>query len=195
MRAYYGDDFELPLPAGHRFPMAKYRLLRERLRSELPALRLIEAPSVGRHTLTLAHDPAYVDAMFEGRLTAGAQRDIGLPWSAALVERACRSVGATMAAARAALQDGVAGNLAGGTHHAGAGRGSGYCVFNDVAVATRVLCRTRHAVPAAPRVAVIDLDVHQGDGGRDLGEMVGLQVATFREALRNADTWAAGDLP
>lgn len=165
MQAYYSDHFVLPLPPGHRFPMAKYRLLRDRIAAELPAVRLLEAPAAGDGELALAHEPAYVRAVAEGSLDAAQQREIGFPWSPAMAERSRRSVGATIAAARAALAEGVAANLAGGTHHASAGRGSGYCVFNDIAVAARLMQAEWHRERRALlRVAVIDLDVHQGNG-------------------------------
>jgi acetoin utilization deacetylase AcuC-like enzyme len=165
VRAYYSDHFVLPLPAGHRFPMGKYALLRDRVASELPQVRLCPAPAASDGELALAHEPAYVSAIAEGWLTAAQQREIGFPWSARMAERARRSVGATIAAARAALEDGVAANLAGGTHHAYADKGSGYCVFNDVAVAARLMQAEWHRrCRALLRVAVVDLDVHQGNG-------------------------------
>jgi acetoin utilization deacetylase AcuC-like enzyme len=165
MQAFYSDHFVLPLPAGHRFPMDKYRLLRDRLAAELPQVRLQVAPATSDGELSLAHEPAYVQAVAEGSLDAAQQREIGFPWSAAMVERSRRSVGASIGAARAALAEGVAANLAGGTHHARADRGSGFCVFNDIAVAARLMqaeWQRRHR--ALLRVAVIDLDVHQGNG-------------------------------
>jgi acetoin utilization deacetylase AcuC-like enzyme len=165
MQAYYSDHFVLPLPPGHRFPMAKYRLLRDRLAAELPAVDLHEAPAASDGELALAHTPAYVQAVADGTLDAAQQREIGFPWSPAMVERSRRSVGATIAAARMALAEGVAANLAGGTHHASADKGSGYCVFNDVAVAARLMQAEWHRRERALlRVAVIDLDVHQGNG-------------------------------
>ena len=161
MKAYYCDHFALPLPPGHRFPMAKYRLLRERLASD-PAVwvDLVEPEAASWDDLQLVHAAPYLDAVRVGRLSPELQRRIGFPWSPAMVERARRSVGGTIAAARSALADGVAVNLAGGTHHAFADRGEGYCVFNDVAVAARVLQRDA----AVRRVAVVDCDVHQGNG-------------------------------
>jgi len=165
MRAYYSDHFLLPLPAGHRFPMAKYRRLRDRIAAELPAVRLLEAPAASDGELALAHAPDYVAAVRDGTLSEAAQRAIGFPWSLQMAERARRSVGATIAAARVALEEGVAANLAGGTHHASAVRGAGYCVFNDIAVAARLMQAEWHrARRRLLRVAVIDLDVHQGDG-------------------------------
>jgi acetoin utilization deacetylase AcuC-like enzyme len=144
--------------------MGKYRLLRERLQG-VSGLVMREAPAASDGELALAHLPGYVSAVVEGQLSAAAQREIGFPWSAFMVERSRRSVGATIAAARAALKEGVAANLAGGTHHACADKGGGYCVFNDIAVAARLMQaewhRTRRSLL---RVAVVDLDVHQGNG-------------------------------
>ena len=165
MLAFHSDLFVLPLPEGHRFPMQKYRLLRESIETGLSAVRLREAPAASDGELALAHTPGYISAVVEGTLDAAAQREIGFPWTQRMVERSRRSVGATIAAARAALHDGVAANLAGGTHHAHADRGSGFCVFNDVAVAARLMQAEWHrAHRALLRVAVIDLDVHQGNG-------------------------------
>ena len=167
MRAFHSDHFVLPLPAGHSFPMSKYRLLREAAEATLPALRLTEAQPASDGELALAHEPAWISAVVEGTTTAAQQREIGFPWSPRMVERARRSVGATIAAARTALQsgEGVAANLAGGTHHAYAHKGSGYCVFNDVAVASRLMQAEWHrAHRRLLRVLVIDLDVHQGNG-------------------------------
>src|SRR3990167_7387123 len=171
MQAFYSDQFVLPLPEGHRFPMAKYRMLRDQLAAHLPIWRLPEAPAATRGELALVHTQAYIDAILEGTAAPAVLREIGFPWSPAMAERARRSVGATVAAARVALNEGLAANLAGGTHHAYADKGGGFCVFNDVAVAARVLQaewgRTRLADGRhrpALQVAVIDLDVHQGNG-------------------------------
>lgn len=162
MVAFYTDQFVLPLPEGHTFPMAKYARLRALVADEgIVAPDDLRVPDAAtRDELLLAHTAGYVDAVLEGTLTAQEQRRIGFPWSPAMVERSRRSVGATIAAARQALADGASANLAGGTHHAFADRGEGYCVFNDVAVAARVLQRER----LVERVLVIDLDVHQGNG-------------------------------
>jgi acetoin utilization deacetylase AcuC-like enzyme len=169
MRAFHSDHFVLPLPAGHTFPMAKYALLRQAVETSLPQIRLQEAPPATDGELALAHEPAWVSAVVEGTVSPAQQREIGFPWSPQMVERSRRSVGATIAAARAALLggDGVAANLAGGTHHAYAHKGSGYCVFNDVAVAARLMqaeWHRHHRHGLALRVLVIDLDVHQGNG-------------------------------
>ena len=152
----------LPLPEDHKFPMAKYAGLRRRVVEAgiLPPEALVEAPAVSWDDLRLVHTADYVDAVVAGTLPREAQRRIGFPWSPGMVERSRRSVGATVAAARAAHADGIAANLAGGTHHAFADRGEGFCVFNDVAVATRVLQRDG----VARRIAIVDLDVHQGNG-------------------------------
>jgi acetoin utilization deacetylase AcuC-like enzyme len=164
VRVFYSDHFVLPLPEGHRFPMAKYRLLREAAQG-LPGIELVEAPAASDGELALVHTPSYVSAVADGLLSAAEQREIGFPWTPRMAERARRSVGATIAAARCALHEGVASNLAGGTHHAQADKGSGYCVFNDVAVAARLMQAERHrSHRALLRVAVIDLDVHQGNG-------------------------------
>ncbi|MBT9524578.1 MAG: histone deacetylase [Rhizobacter sp.] len=162
---FYADHVAVKLPEGHRFPMQKYQLLRDRLAQELPGLRLEQAPSASEGELALAHTPSYISAVLQGHLSDGQLREIGFPWSERMAERACRSVGATIQAARQALREGVAANLAGGTHHASADKGGGYCVFNDVAVAARLMQAEWHRLHRRLlRVAVIDLDVHQGNG-------------------------------
>ena len=162
MKAFYSDTFVLPLPPDHRFPMLKYRRLRERLLAEgvVSPAELFIPDAIDWDALTLVHDPGYIDAVRNGTLARDAQRRIGFHWSPEMVERSRRSVGATLAAARVALTDGIAANLAGGTHHAFRDRGEGYCVFNDVAVAARVLQGER----MIRRAVVIDCDVHQGNG-------------------------------
>ncbi len=140
--------------------MSKYRLLREQVES-LDGISLVEAPAASDTELLLAHDPTYIQRVINGTLEKAEQREIGFPWTPAMVERSRRSVGATIAASRAALHDGIAVNLAGGTHHAYRGKGSGFCVFNDAAVAARVIQREHNR---RLRVAIIDLDVHQGNG-------------------------------
>jgi acetoin utilization deacetylase AcuC-like enzyme len=163
MKAFYSDTFVLPLPDGHRFPMAKYRRLRERLVEEAVVAEsdLLVPDPAPWDALRLAHDPEYVDAVANGTLLPEAQRRIGFPWSPAMVERSRRSVGATLAAAAEVLAgEPVSANLAGGTHHAFRDRGGGYCVFNDVAVTALVLLRGGHI----RRATVVDCDVHQGDG-------------------------------
>ncbi len=171
MQAFYADQFVLPLPPGHRFPMSKYRLLREQLEG-LPGLQLCQALPASDGELALAHTPGYLSAVIDGTLSAAQQREIGFPWSEAMVERARRSVGATIAAAHAALGavgGGLATNLAGGTHHATADKGGGYCVFNDAAVAARLMQAEWHRMHRKLlRVAIVDLDVHQGNGSASI---------------------------
>ena len=165
MHAYYADHFVLPLPEGHRFPMRKYSRLRDRLHLELSGVRFAEAPAASDGELALVHTPAYIQGIAQGTLDAAVYREIGFPWSPAMAERARRSVGASLAAARMALSEGLAGNLAGGTHHAYADKGGGFCVFNDIAVTARLMQAEAWRQRKTPfRVAVIDLDVHQGNG-------------------------------
>lgn len=162
MKLFYADQFVLPLPAGHRFPMEKYARLRERLAGSghFGAADFHVPQAADDATLALAHCTDYVRRVTGGSLTAQEQRRIGFPWSPQMVERSRRSAGATLAACRAALEDGVAANLAGGTHHAFRDRGEGFCVFNDAAIAA---CAMRFEQQVA-RVAIIDCDVHQGNG-------------------------------
>lgn len=168
MLAFHSDAHSLALPPGHRFPQDKYRLLREALMAEPGLVRLQAAEAASEGELALVHTPGYLDAVLQGHLSAAQQREIGFPWSPSMVERSRRSVGATLMAARAALGEGLAANLAGGTHHAYADKGSGYCVFNDVAVAARLMQAEWHRRHGYSRpglkVLVIDLDVHQGNG-------------------------------
>ena len=180
MRFFYPDTPDLPLPTGHRFPRAKYRLLRAKLESEgiVTSDMLAPSPVASLEEIGRAHDRDYIDAVMRGTLTAEAQRLIGLPWSEVLATRARVVVGGALAAAREALANGLSGQLAGGTHHAHRDFGSGFCVFNDLAVAaltllddlrpaasrplSRDLPEGSRAAPA--RIAIVDLDVHQGDG-------------------------------
>lgn len=162
MRLYYSDPFAFPLPEGHRFPMAKYALLRKRVEAHWPGsdVTLLIPDEAGDEELATVHDPDYLRKVSTGTLAPAEIRRIGFPWSPALVERSRRSVGGTVEAARAALEDGMAGNLSGGTHHAFPDRGEGFCVFNDVAVAARVMQQEGRA----ERIVILDLDVHQGNG-------------------------------
>ena len=159
MRVFTHDRFTYSLPEGHRVPLGRYRMLREAIEAEGIA-QVLEADAATDDDLLLAHDPLYVDRVKNGRMSDRELKAFGLPWSPGLVERGRRSVGATIAAARVALDDGAAVNLGGGTHHAFADAAKGFCSFNDVVIATRRL-RTDGAVT---RVLVVDLDVHQGDG-------------------------------
>ncbi|HXH03391.1 MAG TPA: histone deacetylase [Candidatus Competibacteraceae bacterium] len=161
MRLFYCDHFVLPLPVGHRFPMAKYAGLRRRVETENDGrFRLFEPEAASDAQILLAHEADYLRRVVQGELRPRELRELGFPWSPALVERARRSSGATIAAARAALEDGVAANLAGGTHHAFADRAQGFCVFNDSAIAAR----TVQAEGRVRRVLIVDCDVHQGNG-------------------------------
>jgi len=158
-RLFYTDHHVLPLPPEHRFPITKYRILRELLERD-GYFSFERAPQAEIATIELVHERGYVEAFLSGTLSAAAMRKIGFPWSEGLVKRTLASVGSTLAATRDALATGWGGTLAGGTHHAFSGEGSGYCVFNDIAVAARWV----QAETDMKRVAVVDLDVHQGDG-------------------------------
>jgi len=158
MRAFAHDVFTYPLPQGHRFPLGKYRLVREG--AEAAGLDVAPARAATRDELLVCHTGAYVDRVEAGEVTRREELALGLPWSPELVERSRRSVGATLMAAEAALADGAGANVGGGTHHAFADSGRGFCVFNDVVCAARTL----RATGRARRVLVCDLDVHQGDG-------------------------------
>jgi acetoin utilization deacetylase AcuC-like enzyme len=159
LRAFAHDLYGYPLPPGHRFPLQKYRLVRTAAQAD-PSIAVEPARRASRAELGLAHEPAYIARVEAGALSRREGLALGLPWSAALVERARRSVGATTMAAAAALADGTAANLGGGTHHAFPDAARGFCVFNDVVVAARGL----RAARKVERVLVVDLDVHQGDG-------------------------------
>jgi acetoin utilization deacetylase AcuC-like enzyme len=162
MHIFYSDTFVLPLPPTHRFPMRKYALLRERVEAEgLAVPHTMFLPCAASDAeIERAHDPGYLRRATAGELNEREIRRIGFPWSPGLIERSRRSSGATIAACRAALDDGVAVNLAGGTHHAFHNHGEGYCVFNDSAIAARAM----QAEGRVKRVAIIDCDVHQGNG-------------------------------
>jgi acetoin utilization deacetylase AcuC-like enzyme len=162
VRVFHSDSHTVPLPAGHRFPMGKYRLLREALlgASLLSQDELVPAEPVDFDALGLVHSPRWVKAVKEGHLSEAEVRRLGFPWSEALVSRSRAAVGGTCAAARVALEEGFAGNLAGGTHHAFSDHGEGFCVFNDIAVSIRAL----QAEGRIGRALVVDLDVHQGNG-------------------------------
>jgi len=156
---FYCDHYDMGLPPTHRFPARKYRLLRESLTGD-SRFTLLPAPLATRDQIAAAHHPAYVDAFLAGTLDPNAIRRIGFPWSPQLVQRTLASAGATLAATQSALTWKLSGALAGGTHHAFHAEGSGFCVFNDIAIAIKHL----RATTSLNRFAVIDLDVHQGDG-------------------------------
>ncbi len=163
MKLFYTDRFELPLPDDHTFPMTKYRLLRERiaLADWAKSCELLVPSAATDQQLCLAHDADYIQRVTSGQISDKEIRRVGFPWSPELVERSRRSTGATIAAAIVATKEkSISANLAGGTHHAFRDRGEGYCVFNDVAVAARIL-QTEHGLR---QILVIDCDVHQGNG-------------------------------
>lgn len=166
MHLFATDRFALPLPDGHRFPATKYARLRERIAtaSWLPSHQVVEPMPATATELMRAHAPNYVERMLAGQMSEREMRRIGFPWTPQLVERSLRATGATLHGARAALRDGVAISLAGGTHHACYDHGEGYCVFNDSAVAALTL----QAEGLLRRVLIVDLDVHQGNGSADI---------------------------
>ncbi len=162
LHAWSSAAYTFPLPAGHRFPIEKYALLRDAVVAEglVTVSNVHEAGRATMEELARVHTSDYIDRFTNGALSEAELRVLGFPWSPALVERSYRAVGGTLSAARSALRDGIAMNLAGGTHHAFPDRGEGFCVFNDVAVALRALRAEGHI----RRAAIIDLDVHQGNG-------------------------------
>jgi acetoin utilization deacetylase AcuC-like enzyme len=164
-RVYYCDHHPIPLPPGHKFPTRKYSLVRGLLIGQ-NKFDLRPAPLASVGELDSAHDPAYVRAVLDGSVDPGIMRRIGFPWSEQLIRRTLASVGGTLSAARDAMREGCGGNLAGGTHPAFRSEGAGFCVFNDLAIAILVLRREG----LAHRAAVIDLDVHQGDGTASIFE-------------------------
>jgi acetoin utilization deacetylase AcuC-like enzyme len=170
MKCSYHPGYQVPLPTGHPFPISKYPLLAQQLLAErvLVDADILEPEAIDMETLELVHTREYLDKLQSSRLSTAEQRRLGLPWSEALWQRSRLASAGTLLAARAALSDGLAGNLAGGTHHAFADHGEGFCVLNDVAVAISKL-RTEGAVE---RAAVIDLDVHQGNGTAAIFENV-----------------------
>jgi acetoin utilization deacetylase AcuC-like enzyme len=159
VRLFYCDHFEIPLPEGHKFPIRKYRLLRDLLMAD-GLFTLEPASFADAAVISLAHDPTYVESFISGTVDPKVMRRIGFPWSTGLVRRTLASAGGTLAAMAEALGGGFGGTLAGGTHHAFRAEGAGFCVFNDVAIAVSFL----RAQGNVRRVAVVDLDVHQGDG-------------------------------
>jgi acetoin utilization deacetylase AcuC-like enzyme len=162
-RIFSTDQYKITLPEGHKFPVLKYGLLRQIVEKE-GLFELAQSPLADPETVSLAHDPGYVAAFTAGTLPSAAMRRIGLPWSQVFVNRAFASVGGTVSAALSALEHGWGATLGGGTHHAFRSEGAGFCVFNDIAVAIQFL-RKRGLIR---RAAVIDLDVHQGDGTAEI---------------------------
>jgi acetoin utilization deacetylase AcuC-like enzyme len=187
MDVWSHDRFGIPLPAGHKFPISKYGLLRERVEGAgLATVR--EAEAVPWEWLAAVHEPALLERIREGTLTLREQRGLGLPWSRVLVERGRCSVGGTVCAARRALERGIGMNLGGGTHHAGRDFARGYCLFNDVVVA---LTRLR-AEGVARRAVVVDCDVHQGDG---TAQLLGPDPDAFTLSLHGARNYPFERIP
>jgi acetoin utilization deacetylase AcuC-like enzyme len=176
MKCSYHPDYQTPLPPGHPFPMSKYPLLKEQLLHEgvLQPGDLLEPEPLDLESMALVHTPAYLEKLQSSALSTAEQRRLGLPWSQALWRRSRLACGGTLLAARHALEQGIAGNLAGGTHHAFADHGEGFCVLNDVAIAILEL----RAQGAIRRAIIIDLDVHQGNGSAAIFEFVD-EVFTF----------------
>ena len=162
-RLFYTDQYVITLPEGHKFPARKYGLVRQILQAD-SRFDFERAPLADPETIELAHDPRYVRSFMAGEMAPAAMRRIGLPWSDVLVNRSRASVGATLSAAKDAMETGWGGTLGGGTHHAFRAEGAGFCIFNDVAVAIQWL-RSQGKIK---RAAVIDLDVHQGDGTAEI---------------------------
>jgi len=162
LHAWSSAHYVIPLPDGHRFPIAKYALLRDAVLADgsVTAATLHDPDRVPMADAARVHDAAYLERLRTGAMPAAEQRRLGFPWSEGLVERSFRASGGTLEAAAHALTHGIAMNLAGGTHHAFASHGEGFCVLNDVAIAVRAL-RARGRLR---RAAVVDLDVHQGNG-------------------------------
>ena len=185
MLAFTSARYTVPL-GNHSYPMEKYRLVPERLLADgvLTNDELVEPEPISLDDVLRVHTPTYVQAFLDGTLDRRALLRLGLPWSSALVRRVLAVVGGTLGAADAALRDGAAVNLAGGTHHAFADHGEGYCVFNDLVIALRRL----RADGRIDRVLIIDLDVHQGNGTAALCRS---DAATFTFSMHGANNYPA----
>ncbi len=190
MKAFYSDKFTVELPHGHRFPMGKYRLVRMGLLRAgiLREEELFEPSLASKEEVMLAHTKDYVEGICKGTIDAKAMRRIGFPWSEALVMRSLISVGGAICAAREALRSGISGNLAGGTHHAHADAGEGYCVFNDIAVTILNLL----AAGKIKRAAIVDLDVHQGNGNSSI---LGAHPEVFIFSMHGAKNYPFRKVP
>ncbi len=191
MRLFPSDRYPLPLPEGHRFPASKYGRLRRRLEAHAAAgadFQFVEPHAATDDELLRVHDRGYVGRVFSGMLTADEVRRIGFPWSPGLVERSLRSTGAAIDAAAAAIEDGVAASLAGGTHHAGTDWGEGFCVFNDTAVAAREM----QARGLVRRILILDCDVHQGNG---TAEIFAADASVFTMSIHGARNFPLRKFP
>jgi acetoin utilization deacetylase AcuC-like enzyme len=177
-KVFYSHLYTLPLPEGHRFPMEKYELLYRYLLKEgiVSQTQFRESPLATEELLRLAHSKDYIEALRDGSVDKAILQRIGFPWSPQLYQRSCATVGGAYEAALSALEVGVSGCLAGGTHHAHYDRGEGYCVFNDIAVVSEYLLLNKKA----QRIAIIDLDVHQGNGNSSiLGQRKDVFIASI----------------
>jgi acetoin utilization deacetylase AcuC-like enzyme len=190
VRFFFPDVSGLPLPAGHRFPAEKYLLLKSAVLSQqiLGTAALVASPVASDAELLRAHDADYVEAMTTGAISPEAMRRIGLPWSEALIARSRATVGGSLAAAREALAHGISGQLAGGTHHAHRNFGSGFCVFNDLATAALTLLDAQ----TVARIAIVDLDVHQGDGN---AAILGTDPRVFTLSIQGAKNFPFRRIP
>jgi len=193
LKAFYSDGLGFPLPEGHRFPIAKFWMVREAVTTQalVPPGALIVPEPVADAAVLRVHDEAYVQRLEAGRLTAKEMARIGLPWSPELMVRTRHTVGGTLAACRSALDEGIAMNLAGGYHHAFRDHGQGFCLYNDIVIAVRAL----QAEGCIGRAVVLDCDVHQGNGTASL---VADDPTTFAFSIHNDDNFplfkVAGDL-
>jgi acetoin utilization deacetylase AcuC-like enzyme len=168
---YYNDIFEVPLPENHRFPMAKYRMVREKLQKEFegPLVHFKPSPVTTERELSTTHCPDYIHRYFTGQLSPSELRRTGFPWSLEQVNRSASSVGGTVAAMRTVLQSDTlifTGHIAGGTHHAFFDYGEGFCIFSDIAVAANLALEEFSS--KIKKIVIIDLDVHQGNGNAEL---------------------------
>jgi acetoin utilization deacetylase AcuC-like enzyme len=185
MDVWAHDRFRIPLPAGHKFPIDKYRLLRERVED---FVSVHESEPVPWEWLAAVHDADLLERIRSNTMSVREQRGLGLPWSEILVERGRRSVGGTLAAARRALEHRVGMNLGGGTHHAGRDFARGYCLFNDVVVTLAQL----RAEGFVRRALVVDCDVHQGDG---TAQLLGPDPDAFALSLHGARNYPFERIP
>jgi acetoin utilization deacetylase AcuC-like enzyme len=190
MKIFYSDHYTIDLPEGHRFPMRKYRMLRETLleRGIVEQHELFDPGVASREDVLLAHTERYVDGVMTGTLPPLEQRRIGFPWSESLVTRSLATVAGCIASTYAALEDGFSGNLAGGTHHAMSDAGEGFCVFNDCAVSILRLMKEGRI----RRAAIVDLDVHQGNGN---SEILGMRDDVFVFSMHGAKNYPFRKVP
>ena len=190
MKLYYSDLYTIDLPQGHRFPMSKYTKLRHNLlhKGIVAETDLQSVVPCSKDILQLAHSEEYIDAIFNGTADYMTIRKIGFPWSESLVKRSCATVGGAISSALTALEYGISGNLAGGTHHAMTSSGEGFCVFNDFAVVSRFLLKEKRVT----KIAVIDLDVHQGNGN---SEMLGNDDSIFIFSMHGEKNYPFKKIP